>query len=387
MVKSEADARPQAGAVVPPSERPPWIVSPGWDAFWILSGLWLWALYAAVSRFELGMAAFGALVAGQVIWATVHSFATTYTVMFSPVFAEARKERPMRFLGIPALIFAVSMGLGLYVGIGPKMEDGAGFGLANWGFALYLAAFFLGHFWHFAQQDFGVLSLYRTRKAQFRPIDRTVDLVYSRFTTLVVQPIVYLFALYELPWSELIVSGLPISHDTARTAATIAVFASMAASVGILGFELSKPNRSIPKLYYLAIIAFHPLTLYYVPDGYGLLYAFVYLFSHWMVAISLAWRVNRNHAVKQANPARAIGLYLLAFGGMCLAACLVHWNLAPRSPLTADDYTGIVGHLGLGASLVLGYALGEQMVHYYCDRALFSFKDAYVRQNVGPLLR
>ncbi|MCB9678299.1 MAG: hypothetical protein H6737_24570 [Alphaproteobacteria bacterium] len=386
MVRTEQGSQVAAPAGAPPAERSPWIVSPGWDAFWILAGLWLWLIYAVVGPFELGVAAFGVLVAGQIVWATVHSFATTYTVVFSPIFAEARRERPGRFLGVPAAIFAASMALGIYVGIGPTMSSSR-FTLENWGFALLLLAFFLGHFWHFAQQDFGVLSLYRARMAQFTENDRRADLYYTRLMTLVVQPIVYLYALYELPWSQLILSAAPISRETAHTAALGAIAVAIAASLGILVFEGLKPNRSIPKLYYLAIIAFHPLTLFYVPNGYGLVYAFVYLFSHWMVAISLAWRLNRNHAMKQENPGRALGIYVAGFGGLCFAASCIHWFLAPNYPMTAEAYLDVVGHLPLAAGIVLGYALGEQMVHYYCDRALFRFKDPFVRQNVGPLLR
>jgi hypothetical protein len=36
--------------------------------------------------------------------------------------------------------------------------------------------------------------------------------------------------------------------------------------------------------------------------------------------------------------------------------------------------------------LVLGFFLAEQLLHYYCDRCLFRFRDEGVRRTVAPLL-
>ena len=36
--------------------------------------------------------------------------------------------------------------------------------------------------------------------------------------------------------------------------------------------------------------------------------------------------------------------------------------------------------------LVLGFFLGEQLVHYYCDRCLFRFRNPGIRRRVAPLL-
>jgi hypothetical protein len=36
--------------------------------------------------------------------------------------------------------------------------------------------------------------------------------------------------------------------------------------------------------------------------------------------------------------------------------------------------------------LVLGAFLAEQLLHYYCDRCLFRFRDPDVRRAVAPLL-
>ena len=34
----------------------------------------------------------------------------------------------------------------------------------------------------------------------------------------------------------------------------------------------------------------------------------------------------------------------------------------------------------------MGFFLGDQLVHYYCDRCLLRFRDAAGRRKVGPLV-
>ena len=45
----------------------------------------------------------------------------------------------------------------------------------------------------------------------------------------------------------------------------------------------------------------------------------------------------------------------------------------------APEWAGVVG-------LIMGAFLAEQLLHYYCDRCLFRFRDPDVRRAVAPLL-
>ncbi len=380
-----------AAAAVAPSpsaetetKRSPWVVSAGFDSVWLLSGIWLWVAYSLIGTTSVGAPFFAAISASAAALALIHNWSTTYTVIFSPLFREARAKRPVEIYVIPALIVVGCMALGAHVATGPSFEEGQMFGWAHAGYAVFLLLFVLGHFWHFAQQDFGVLSLYRQRMGQFRPIDRKADLYYSRAMTLVIQPILFIAVMDYSPWTQFMVSWLPVSSATIQTLATVAVIASLILSAGILIFEVSKPNNSLPRFLYLAIIALHAIALYRSVD---LLYYFVYLVTHWTVAISLSWRINRNHALQAEEPRRALLTYLATFGAFLVASLSITFGLKEFDVITDGNFRDYVGRSNLFAGLVIGYVLGEQMVHYYCDAALFRFKDPFVRQNVGPLLR
>ena len=54
--------------------------------------------------------------------------------------------------------------------------------------ALYLALFWVGHFWHFGNQDFGVLSIYRAKAGQKSLRERKIDKAYAVAMMFVIQP-------------------------------------------------------------------------------------------------------------------------------------------------------------------------------------------------------
>jgi len=359
-------------------------VSPIFDGVWLLSGLWLLVVYVAVGQFSVGVRFFAVIFGIQAALSLVHSWSTTYTVVFSPLFRAARAERPIELIGVPAIVMVACVGLGVYVGVGPSFEDGEGFGWAHWGYATYMLLFIQGHFWHFAQQDFGVLSLYRQRAKQARPIDRRVDLWYCRGMTLVIQPIIYVYVLAEQPAAQLFLSAIPIPAAWIAGAAHGAIGLAVLASACMVIFELSKSNDSVPKVLYLLIIALHPVALYFTQ---GLLYYLVYLLTHWTVAIALSWRINRNANLMAEDPQLAWIRYVVGFGGFVAMSLVISVILADFELFANTGFREHVGRSSVWMGLIVGYVLGEQMVHYYCDRCLFRFKDPYVRAHVGPLLK
>ncbi len=57
---------------------------------------------------------------------------------------------------------------------------------------------------------------------------------------------------------------------------------------------------------------------------------------------------------------------------------------------SGKNYKSILSHVApeyeILLGLVLGIFLAEQLLHYYCDRSLFRFRDPRVRRAVAPLL-
>jgi hypothetical protein len=156
--------------------------------------------------------------------------------------------------------------------------------------------FWVGHFWHFGNQDFGVLTLYRAKAGQSRLLDRRVDKLYTMAMMFLIQPVVYVGLIDSTAFSELVRTALPFIPAIGSQSARVAVALAALLSVGCLAFELSKPNRSLPKLLYILVIFLHPILLWGASEtenrtvAYS--YVMAYLWSHWFIAIALVGRIN-----------------------------------------------------------------------------------------------
>jgi hypothetical protein len=379
-----------------PARSGGWIGSPAWDLFWMFSALWGAALLLAGSSL-IGLAAIVAVVfAGERLASIVHSWSTTWMVLFSPLLAAERSRRRTKFVWIPLVITLFAFALGLAVSGWQRFPADGQLGAGLWAFALYILLFWVFHFWHFGNQDFGVLSLYRGRAGQTSMLDRKVDKTYTVVMMFVIQPIVYLSAVKTTAFSEIAHSLLPIG-PLLEWAAPIALAVAVAASLGITLFELAKPNRSVGKLLYYLVILLHPLLLFgsihYRDRGLAYLYLFAYLWSHWLIAIGLVGRINTRFYQKRGDShGRALWRHALLLGGISLLVWVCTQPYSQYALFNTDGFeykrllAAITPAQTLVIGLVLGFFLAEQLLHYYCDRCLFRFRDEGVRRAVAPLL-
>ena len=276
-----------------------WIASPLWDFFWMFAALWGGALLlAASSSFGLAAAAAGIFFAERLV-SIAHSWSTTWMVLFSPLLAVERMRRRAKFIWIPLAITLGSFALGIFVAGWQRFPASGEFGPELWAFGLYISLFWVLHFWHFGNQDFGVLSLYRSRAGQTRALDRRVDKLYTVLMMFLIQPIVYLCAVKTTAFAELTRALLPFSDGALGRIAPFALGVAAVASVGVAAFEIAKPNRSPGKLLYTVVMLLHPLLLFgsiQLRDrGLAYLYLLAYLWSHWFIAIGLVGRINTGY--------------------------------------------------------------------------------------------
>ena len=143
-----------------------WVQSPGWDAFWMFSALWGGALLLLGSLAAPIMPWVLALLLLQRGLSVFHSWSTTWMVLGSSLLADVRRSNPLKFVVIPLILACVGLGLGVYTGVAQRYPADGGFTWALWPWGLYLLLFWVGHFWHFGNQDFGVLTIYRARAGQ-----------------------------------------------------------------------------------------------------------------------------------------------------------------------------------------------------------------------------
>ena len=378
-----------------PSNR--WIGSPIWDFFWMFAALWGGGLLLA-SGSVFGLAAVAAVAfVGERLVSIAHSWSTTYMVLFSPLLASERRRRRIEFTWLPLAIVLGSLALGLFVAGWQRFPADGALGPGLWAFMLYISLFWVLHFWHFGNQDFGVLSLYRGRARQTRPLDRKVDKLYTVAMMFVIQPIVYLCVVKTTAFSEIAHTLLPFAGSVLERVAPVGLGVAVVASLGVVGFEIAKPNRSPGKLLYTVVILLHPLLLYgsvyYRERGLAYLYLLAYLWSHWFIAIGLVGRINTGYYRRHGDSrAKSLRHHVLLIGAITGAVWLLTYPFTDYGLFNTDGfrYKQLLAQIGPGQTLAIGLALGfflaEQLLHYYCDRRLFRFRDEGVRRAVAPLL-
>lgn len=371
-----------------------WVNSPLWDALTTLSGISFCILLALFRPFSLDVNVALILFAADRALGMLHSWSTTYLVVGSPMFASLRRENPDRYVRIPLAIFLFSLCLGIMIAKTVNISDT---GEVDLGSALYylpyIGLFWIGHFWHFGRQDFGVLSLYRTRALQFTDLDRQLDNRFAQVMMYVIQPIVYFATFTRMPFTVLFtwITGL---QSGMQTLATFAVGAAAILFVVVVSVELRKANRSYGKLLYYGVMLFHPVFLYFASEGLFIYWHLAYLWSHWIIAISLSAKIAIGYdiKVKSRTTLKTIAKHFLIIGGVSAAILFIFAPFAGMSLLNLDfiEAREMLRTLSpdrfLFVGLYFGFGLGEQLVHYYCDRCLFRFKNRQVRALVAPHL-
>ena len=368
-----------------------WVASPAWDLSFMFSAVWGSALCLLLG-YQVGPGpAVATLFAWNWLIAILHSFSTTYMVVASPLMRGARQRNRLKFTWAPLAIAAGCVALGWSIGVSGGFPESfpLGPGQALWIF--YLALFWVGHFWHFGNQDFGVLSIYRGKSGQSSPLERRADKAYAVAMMFAIQPIVYLSVITRSPWSEAVRSVVPLSEPMIAGAANVAVAAAGILTLAIVAFELRKPASSLPKLLYYGVMFSHPLVLYLIDWQLAAFYTIAYFWSHWFIAIGLVGRINTNYyRGRGSSLPRALFFHLATFGWFALAGALFHLFFGNYSVFSGRNYKELLSAVGPEwqgiIGLLLGVFLAEQLVHYYCDRCLFRFRDPDVRRAVAPLI-
>jgi len=368
-----------------------WVQSPLWDGFWMFSAIWgslaLYLLSAAIGWQQAATALF----LGNGVIAVFHSYSTTFMVLGSSRLRDARAAHHTKYVKVPIAIGAVAMAVGVYTGLTLSFPRSARFGYELWPWFVYLGLFWVGHFFHFAKQDFGVLTIYRSRAGQRDARARQIDQAYAIAMMMAIQPIMYVSVGVSSPLGEAFYSLVPISPATMQTAATWAFALAYALTLGVVCVEIARPACSLPKLLYYGVMLAHPAVFYFVDTDLKLYFFTTYLWSHWFVAIGLVARINvNNYRQTGAEPRRAHLRHWLTIGAIVGVVWLLMGDLDHLTVFSGRDYrerlSNVTSAQGLFVGIALGALLAEQLIHYYCDRHLFRLRDPEIREAIGPLL-
>jgi hypothetical protein len=365
-----------------------WLVSPQWDLFWLLSGLFalpvIGLLYllgqnSAIDRFYLIVAL---TIAGA------HWISPMAVAWSSPGLRKVALVNRRRFIYLPLAGLLIPTVLGLSAGLLPVQWPGLLHLAHPWMLVFILQITF--DIQHFCGQNFGVLSIYRKTAGLSSAEDRSMDQLYCRAINWVLMPLAWLSQ--GVIWGP-ILGYVPRAEAHGPVVMGVCAVTSLATVLMIVR-DIRTGNSSLPRILYIFTLGMSVVLTAYSATLYGL---FVFALWHWITAIGLGARVR--HGTLQQMAAGKTGwyaklrakfatepLYLMIVGAPMIATVsvvlpLLLWG-APLDALVQQNK--VASTLGIG--LLAGIVTGLGFVHLFYDRAIYQFRHEEVRKFVAPHL-
>ena len=380
-----------------PAPRPnPWVRSPSWDTFWILSPLWVAPVVWFTSR-RYEVSPYEAdffwvmLVLTFGFWIG-HRVSSTYLAYCTSAYRPLLRSQRVRFLWVPIGIVVFT------VGFLTLPDDALPWTRARRRIYLVIADYGLITY-HFASQHFGFLSLYRLRAGQARSpgarrLDRAYALVVGGLFVFVAEWIagnVFYPELWLDPWID---PDRVAAHHGAIQAAGVSL--TLLATAVMIAREWRDPRGSLPRTLYLVTTAGIVLLAFFVHPA---VFLALWTSQHWLAAMGLSTVVARADRAAPA-PSRWYRLWApVSRRPWALTLVLVAFSIV-LLPVMEVEALGD-GEVSFSATVApdLAYALLESwwfpwliaigfvtaFLHYALDRAVFRLSDPEVREAARGL--
>lgn len=291
-----------------------WLRSASWDSLWIMSGLWLFPLGAFFYYSHWSDSFLNYLFLAAPIIGGLHSFLPLIATFSSPGFAERMRPQKNRIIKMSVIIVGISFALSIAGGVFSRPELWL---LLGYGYLLW-------NTWHFAAQNFGVLSLYRSISEQNSVLERKVDKFYCVTMGCVIMPLSWFCV--EARWGPFInmfPSWIPVKAITIAT-----IVAASVMTLAYIFFELQKKNRSFQKIAYVLSIGVQPFSAVW---SYYPFHFLAYTIPHWMVEIGITGTIQSKEAKRSTKVAP-----LMVVGSILALSMVLIYFL--EMPLIEDGY-------------------------------------------------
>jgi hypothetical protein len=347
-----------------------WIRSPSWDSIWILSGLLLGVALTAAVHFGVpsGMILFW----GLLLFSTAHAISPIVLAWSHSGFRQIAAQHWVKYAAIPIAILIVSTLAayfgGLTLGEIRFNPDTVSFSTAPPTFENlknpFMAMTLLYALWngyHFGMQNFGVMSLYRRRRAEYyRPSQRQIDLMYCCFVC---------WAAMLMPFIPRLAHGLHDVTGWPPSPAFIACirpayFALAALTVGAMMWREMRLGTCVPRQILILTDGLAMMLIWFA----GLWGFAILALNHWLVAIGLAAHVHANN--RRAASTLPFALMLIVLGLVVFAVLFIR-HAALSTAMLGFTVTAVGARLGLGFN------------HFLYDRWIYKLSDPRVRATIG----
>lgn len=383
-----ADSRPGA-AQRAAATASPWIENPVWDLLFVLNAIPIGLLVLA--RLPEGTRELFA-VASLWLWGG-HLFAPLFAGWSNHDFRRHMLAQRSRYVAWPLAGLFASVAIGALAGAGftsfGQLETQrwnlllrGPLDLAN-GFLFLAYAYTLWNAWHFAGQNFGLLTIYRLRVGRTDASERRFDRIFTLAQML-------LFHLATLVNARFLLDHVKLLAILPDESALAPLRLGLAAGAGLLLLaaglrELRSERPSPPRALYLLQVGLTSLVALRDPQT-GLA---MYAWSHWITAMALGARIvaRQPHAFAGFAPARAAQ----GFAGAFLILLLVSWSsedLLRIAEMAEERTAGFMQARFIGPSIgaLIGLRFGCALLHFLYDRFLYRFSEPAVRASIAPAL-
>lgn len=364
----------------------PWIRSPRWDGFWILSGFWLPSLFLL-----LPLQSTKPLILGITLCFWIgHRVSSLYLALGVGEYRGVLSSRKGYFFVLPCSLLVLLMAFVLIpeplIPI-PRLSRFLALGLADYFFSLY----------HFSVQHYGVLSVYRGRLANSQKDARLLRwdwwlcILFSGFFSLVMDLLNGSGDLHLL--QPTLQPFLAPQFGTIRTVLSICLVLFWALTLTIYLRKRQGPARIL----YVSMLAYMTLVSFYVGP---ILYFAIIQIQHWFVSFGLVTHMASNSrlASKQEPWYTPAWINAQRFGPL---GVLILLSLLLTPVLEADYYilqnfetTALtVQHFlvyfkdSIWLFVFGGLAFFSSFLHYIYDRGVFRFSDPVTRKAALTLLK
>ena len=349
-----------------------WIRSPLWDSFWILGALPL----AAIIYFGVKVVTDPLFLIPYILLSSAHIVTPIVSAWQHADFKKMMLTNKSKYIYVPVAAPFIAA----FIGYLASMQTPE-FLKLNIIVPIFYA-YVLWNTYHFAAQNFGLLTIYRMKTGNQKA--RDTDWYFAMGLGLVVIPIGWSLISFGgfLLWADFTKHFPKIPDATKVVIQNGIILVSLAATAGMLIKEfLSEKNNCIARYLLIVNMGIQPAMMFWsFPAFLGL-----FGFTHFFTSIGLASHLLANHKTSRKGKVTWNGS-IYFFSGLFL--CLTLWPGVYLNYQTFQAENVSNGFMTFGTVstflfCIAGFRFGMGLVHFLYDRYIYQFRDKRVSSTIG----